>query len=305
MSLYATPSLYRAFFDPSDEMRASIDALVRMHRASPKQARPRRVIDPACGPATWLAHFAAQGATAVGIDIEPKTVAAANVRLAAETKKTTKSESRANVVVGDMRSPPPSVVGPFDLAINPDNSVGHLGGLADVAAHLRAMHALLCDAGPGHGRSHGAYVVGLAIREPKDSIEAATVYERGPVELEGGGFAALRSETRGLVDVKHPDGLRCERIRHLIMTTGADGLAPFIVEQYDLLTFPLATLQSLLSNAGPWKIVDCRDATDESLPRKRVEPGCGDVLLVLRPVDAAHARGGGKRKLASSRRRAR
>ena len=273
-------------------MRASIDAMVRMHRAKPSWTKPRRVLDPACGPATWLAHFADRGASVVGFDIEAQSVRAAQARLA---------KRKAIVVEGDMRSPPASIKGPFDFAINLDNSIGHLGGLADVAAHLRSMHALLCD----RGRGHGAYVVGLAIREPGDTVVAGVVFERGPVELQGGGFAALRTESLGLVDVQHPDGLRCERIRHLIMTTGADGLAPLIIEQYDLLTFPFVTLQSLLAHAGPWKVVDCRDATDESLPRKRVTPSCGDVLLVLRPVVAPIARHGVKRKLATGKRKSR
>lgn len=285
MSLYANPALYRAFFEPSVEMRASIDALVRRHhaalhakrrpvRAGARSAAVRRVIDPACGPATWIGHFADRGAEVVGVDVEPKAVRAARGALA---------HHDATVLVGDMRDLPSSVKGPFDLAINPDNSIGHLGGLADVASHLRSMHALLCD----RGSPRGHYVVGLAVREPDDVVAEESVFERGPVPVDGGGFAAIRTETLGLVDVGHPDGLRCERIRHTILAQGVEGVGPIVIEQYDLLTFPFGTLRSLIADAGPWDVVDCRDATDESLPRRQLARGCGDVLLVLRPAAPA------------------
>lgn len=273
MSLYANPSLYRAFFAPSVELRTSIDALVRKHVGA-KDVSKLRVLDPACGPATWIEHFADRGAKVVGIDIEPKAVKAARLHL---------GDRAATVVEGDMRQPPASVKGPFALAINPDNSVGHLGGLADVAAHLSAMHRLLRSTKSDGGH----YVVGLAVREPGDELDVGTVYERGPVEVGGGGLAALRTETLGLVDVQHPDGLRCERIRHTILAVGVEGVGPIVLEQYDLLTFPFATLRALLAANGPWTVVDYRDATDEALPRKRLGPGAGDVLLTLRADKAA------------------
>lgn len=270
MSFYRHHALYSAFFEPSAEMRGSIDAMVRMHLRPRGRKSPRRVLDPACGPGLWLEHFARRGTFVAGVELDGAVAEAGARRL---------GDRKALVVQGDMRDPPPSIEGPFDLAINLDNSIGHLGGVADVVAHLRAMHRLL---GPD-----GIYLVGLAVRERRDRIPVESVYERGPLPIAGGGYAAIRSETHGLQPPVGPDRLRCERIRHYVMTSGIAGLAPLFIEQYDLLTFPIQTLKIALAHGGPWKIADCRDATDESLPKAAFEAGCGDVLLALRPVVAA------------------
>ena len=265
MSFYRNHALYSAFFEPSEEMRDSIDTMVRTHVG----AKPKRVLDPACGPGLWLEHFAQRGTFVAGVELDPAVAEAGAKRLAGR---------KARIVQGDMRDPPSSVEGPFDLAINLDNSLGHLGGVADVVAHFRAMHRLL---GP-----KGIYLIGLAVREPRERIPSETVYERGPLPIAGGGYAAIRSETHGLQPSSGPDRLRCERIRHYVMTVGIDGLAPLFIEQYDLLTFPIVTLKQALAHGGPWKVADCRDATDESLPKATFGAGCGDVLLALRPVQA-------------------
>ncbi len=266
MAIYQHTALYRAFFAPSEEMRASIDSLVRVHKPGGR-TKARRVIDPACGAGLWLDHFLDRGATVAGVELDADVAVATAARLGGR---------QATVVAGDMRSPPEKAGADFDLAINLDNSVGHLGGGADLATHLAAMHRLMAK--------DGVYLLGLAIREPGDRVDPGTIYERGPLPIEPAGFAALRSETLGLHDPGLPDGLLCERIRHYILTAGVEGLGPFLVERYDLLTFPIRTLLAVLEQAGPWTVLDCRDATDESLPRTTLKAGCGDVLLVLRPA---------------------
>ncbi len=269
MSFYRNHALYSAFFAPSEEMRASIDTMVRTHVGG----KPRRVLDPACGPGLWLEHFAARGARVAGVELDAAVADAGARRLRGR---------HGAVVQGDMRAPPTTIGQGFDLAINLDNSVGHLGGIGDLVVHLRAMHALLA--------ADGVYLLGLAVREPRERIRAETVYERGPLPIDGGGFAAIRSETLGLQKATGPDRLRCERIRHHVMTVGIEGLAPLFIEQYDLLTFPFATLKLALAVGGPWKVADCRDATDESLPKAAFTAGCGDVLLALRPIRVADAK---------------
>jgi SAM-dependent methyltransferase len=270
MSFYRHHALYHAFFAPSGEIRGSVDAMVGKHLGK----RPRRVLDPACGPSTWLEHWADRGAGVTGIELDADVAAAGYARLAARRA----GGREAQVLAGDMRSPPEGVRGPFELIINLDNSIGHLGGLDDVERHLAAMRSLVADG--------GLYLLGLAVRERGDSIEPATVYERGPQPIDGGGFAAVRSETLGLQKPERKGDLACERIRHLVITASVPGLAPLFLEQYDLLTFPFLTLKDLFARTG-WTVADCRDATDEELPRARFAAGCGDVLLGLTPVRTA------------------
>jgi SAM-dependent methyltransferase len=259
-AFYSRSALYSAFFEPSAEIRASIDRVVRKHLGR----RPRRVLDPACGPGLWLSHFQRQAAEVAGCDLEPRAIALSEQRL---------SKRGSRVLVGDMRRPPDELGADFDCAINLDNSIGHLADYMDVAEHLASMRHRLTP--------RGIYVVGLAIREPGDEIDPGIVYERGPVDIEGGGFAALRTESLGLQPIS-----RCERIRQIAITANVPETPAVIAEQYDLLTFTFEMLRDVMQAAGGFEVLACFDATDEALPAKPFRKGAGDVVLVLRPTAA-------------------
>ncbi len=263
-AFYRRSAIYAAFFAPSDDIRRSVDALVRKHL----RGAPKRVIDPACGPGLWLEHFHRGGAEVAGCDLEESAIAGANERL---------PKRGARALVGDMRRPPDELGSEFDCAINLDNSIGHLNDPLDVVAHFAAMRQRLSR--------RGIYVIGLAIREAKDTIPTGIVFERGPVDIAGGGFAALRTESLGLDKVT-----RCERIRQITITANVPETPAVIAEQYDLLTFTFAMLRDILDAAGGFEVLDCRDATDEDLPTKPFRKGAGDVVLVLRAKDPARTR---------------
>jgi SAM-dependent methyltransferase len=272
-AFYQRSELYAAFFSPSDEMRGSVDRLVRKHLGR----KPRRVLDPACGPGLWLEHFLRAGAEVAGSDLEESAVALAAKRL---------PPRGARVAVGDMRRPPDELGADFDCVINLDNSLGHLADYMDVAEHFASIRMRLAP--------RGVYIVGLALREDGDAIDTGVVFERGPVDIEGGGFAALRTESLGL-----QPRTRCERIRQITITANVKDTPAVIAEQYDLLTFTMEMLRDILTAAGGFEVLGCYDATDESLPAKPFRKRAGDVVLVLRKIDAKPARtrgGAGKRK---------
>ena len=70
-AFYSQSALYSAFFEPSEEIRGSIDRLVRRHL----RRAPRRVLDPAGGPGLWLEHFQRAGAEVAGCDLEERAIA--------------------------------------------------------------------------------------------------------------------------------------------------------------------------------------------------------------------------------------
>ena len=277
-AFYSQSALYSAFFEPSEEIRGSIDRLVRRHL----RRAPRRVLDPACGPGLWLEHFQRAGAEVAGCDLEERAIALAAKRLPKRGSK---------VLVGDMRRPPDELGTDFDCAINLDNSVGHLADYMDVAEHLASIRRRLSP--------RGVYLLGLALREDGDTIDAGVVFERGPVDVAGGGFAALRTESLCLQPTT-----RCERIRQIAITANVPDTPAVIAEQYDLLTFTFAMLRDVLAAAGGFEVLGCHDATDESLPEKAFRKSAGDVVLVLRAgaVRARAARGSAKKRAASRRR---
>ena len=260
-AFYQRSELYAAFFSPSPEIRGSIDRVVRRHLGR----KPRRVLDPACGPGLWLAHFLQSGAEVAGSDLEESAIALAAKRL---------PKRGAKVLVGDMRRPPDELGTDFDCVINLDNSLGHLADYMDVAEHFASIRMRLAP--------RGIYVVGLALREDGDAIDTGVVYERGPVDIEGGGFAALRTESLGL-----QPRTRCERIRQITITANVKDTPAVIAEQYDLLTFTMEMLRDILVAAGGFEVLGCHDATDEALPAKPFRKRAGDVVLVLRRSDAA------------------
>jgi SAM-dependent methyltransferase len=223
------------------------------------------VLDPACGPGLWLAHFLQSGAEVAGSDLEESAIALAAKRL---------PKRGAKVLVGDMRRPPDELGTDFDCVINLDNSLGHLADYMDVAEHFASIRMRLAP--------RGIYVVGLALREDGDAIDTGVVYERGPVDIEGGGFAALRTESLGL-----QPRTRCERIRQITITANVKDTPAVIAEQYDLLTFTIEMLRDILVAAGGFEVLGCHDATDEALPAKPFRKRAGDVVLVLRRSDAA------------------
>jgi len=260
-AFYSRSALYSAFFEPSAEIRSSIDRLVRKHLGR----NPRRVLDPACGPGLWLSHFLIKDSEVAGCDLEERAIALAHARL---------PKRGARVLVGDMRRPPDELGADFDVAINLDNSIGHLADPMDAAEHLASIARRLSP--------RGIYILGLALREPGDTIEPGIVYERGPVDIDGGGFAALRSETLGLQPTT-----RCERIRQIAITANVPDTPAVIAEQYDLLTFTFAMLKDIFALAGGFEVLGCYDATVESLPAEPFRKRAGDVVLVLRPQRTA------------------
>ena len=263
-AFYQRSELYAAFFNPNEEIRGAVDRLVRRHLGR----RPLRVLDPACGPGLWLEHFGRQGAEVAGSDLEESAVALAARRL---------PKRGARVLVGDMRRPPDELGADFDCVINLDNSLGHLADYMDVAEHFASIRTRLAP--------RGVYIVGLALREDGDAIDTGVVYERGPVDIDGGGFAALRTESLGL-----QPGTRCERIRQITITANVKDTPAVIAEQYDLLTFTFEMLGDILAAAGGFEVLACLDATDESLPPKAFRRSAGDVVLVLRKADPARPR---------------
>lgn len=265
---YQQSGLYCAIFAPTKLMRNSIDRVLQMHLTR----KVMRVLDPACGPGLWLAHFAAQGAEVAGSDIEPSAIEQA-------TKLLPKRGVR--VMVGDMRRPPDELGADFNCVINLDNSIGHLADYNDVAEHFASIRQRLAP--------RGVYLVGLALRERTDTIPQGVVYERGPIDIPGGGFAALRTESLGL-----QPKTRCERIRQIIITANVKDTPTVIAEQYDLLTFTFEMLKDILMAAGGFELLGCYDATDEDLPSKPFRKGAGDVLLVLRRADDMQKRTGKK-----------
>lgn len=103
MALYDDPTLYEILRPVDTTLLRSILRLLELHATGPIES----VLDPACGPGSWLLQFAKRGMRVAGNDSSE-----VMCRRAAELLATYPHE----IVCGDMRS---VVVasGPFDLAV--------------------------------------------------------------------------------------------------------------------------------------------------------------------------------------------
>lgn len=254
-SLYAFPELYQTLLCPEPDLLDDIYVWMDRHL----KGDCRAVMDPACGPGTYLRPFAEDGCLVAGNDLEPKMVAAARRHLAG---------FEAELTEGDMRALR-FERGPFDLACNFYSSIGHLEDAAAVVAHLRSV--------AGHLRPGGLYLLGLTVLEGERSEEPVALFESQAKHVPGGGMAAVAYESVWRDPVEHR-----EHIRVIVLTNGVPGAPPQFVEEYTLQIFPYDYLSGLLAQVPEFS-VQAAYAMDEE-PRREVafEPECGDVTLVLR-----------------------
>ena len=254
-SLYDHPELYAALLAPEPDLLDDLDLWVAEHL----RGRIRSVMDPACGPGTFLVPYARSGCRVAGNDIRPEMIASARRRL---------GRTRVELTCGDMRELH-FESGPFDLALNLSSSVGHLRRDADLERHLASVAE--------HLRPGGLYFLGLTIldREVEDD-DLWVLFEGDPMRLPEGGMGAVRYES-----LQRHGRLRRERIRVITLTNGAPELPRVIMEEYTLRTFPPEVVRRLLERVAVFDLLAVHDMTHPRRAAVRLEEAL-DATLILR-----------------------
>lgn len=261
MSLYLYPELYDAIRRPPAEFIERSFRWISEYLDGPFES----VMDPACGPANWLAPFSDRGLRVAGNDLCEEMVEAARRRLPA---------FRAEVVRGnmcDLRFQ----TGPFDVALELAGSVGILLGEESVVAMLRSVSS--------HLRPGGLFMLTFFRAEDTDTGEAELW--RGETPLPGG---ALATVVYSIVD-------RCrvtrrETIRREVRVAPAGPLPERLRDEYAVRTWGIEELATLVESATDLRVVgvrsfDERDGDGGAAARVDLEP-----VMIMRKAEPA-ARG--------------
>lgn len=255
MSLYRHPEVYATLLYPEPDLLDALFGWIGKYLDGDCES----VMDPCCGPATWLLPFACRDYEVAGNDLLPEMVAEAERRLAGTDAELTR---------GDMRELA-FTKGPFDVALNLHGSVGHLPDHEAVAEHLAAVRDEL--------RPGGLYFLGLCVFDGDEADETLEVlYESEPTPVASGGMASVRYESV----LRDPVTSR-ETIRVHLLTQGVEGCPAELREQYDLRTFHAEDLRTLVEDAG-FQLLAAHGMEEDGFPDRGLYANCGDVTLVLR-----------------------
>jgi SAM-dependent methyltransferase len=257
MSLYNHPAIYAALLKPEASLTLAMEEWCQRWIDAPV----RSVMDPCCGPGSWLLPFRDRAARVAGNDLSEAMIEEARAAFDPAVSEWT---------VGDMRDLR-FQTGPFELAINMHSSVGHLPDLQAVEGHLRSVHRNLV---PG-----GHYFLGVVVNDARGVDRSLRVlFESPPTELPSGGMAAVRYES-----IERNGAKERETIRLHLLTAGVPGCPQVLSEEYNLRSFRASQLRAVLSAAG-FQVLASYAMDEEGHPDVGLSRNCGDVTLILRAV---------------------
>ena len=127
--VYDYPEIYDKLFRPEDSQIEWLNKYLAIHF----QNGVETLLEPACGPGYWLNHIKAQ--KCVGIDINEKMISWCKERF--------EGDPRVSVMLGDMRSLPKEFSSKFDLAVNLESTIGHLGSENELLSHFLSIRKSL------------------------------------------------------------------------------------------------------------------------------------------------------------------
>ena len=207
-SLYDYPMLYEAVRGPTAEETASLSRILETHLGR----RPTSVMDPACGPGSWLEPFARKSTFVAGNDISPRMVAVTRLRL---------HSWRSEITEGDMRTLS-FRSGPFDAAFELSGALGMLLDVSSILSFLQSLGRALVQGGvallDAHFRDAGQ--VGPLPR---------VCWSHGPVHL------ALGQSASVIYEILREDTQKgIEWVRRSVRVQGATGRPTLIMDEYPI-----------------------------------------------------------------------
>lgn len=254
MSLYDHPGVYAALLRPEPDLLAAMESWRGDWLTGPFDS----LMDPCCGPGTWLLPFSGRGLALAGNDLSPRMIEEAGRSIRGSGTEWTVGDMRRL----DFRS------GPFDVAMNMHASVGHLPGLDAVREHLGSVRRSL--------RRDGLYFLGVVVNDDSTVDRTPKVlFESPPTELAGGGMAAVRYES-----LERNGRSQSETIQLHLLTCGVDGCPPVLSERYALKSYRSKPLMRVIEDSG-FEILAAHDMEADGYPDVGLTRNCGDVTLIL------------------------
>jgi SAM-dependent methyltransferase len=200
MNLYRHPELYHALRSPDPDTLLLVRSLIAEHLGAPLTS----LLDPACGPGTWLAPFASGRVLLAGNDLYEEMVQDARINLA---------EHPTEFTHGDMRQLR-FTRGPFDVAMEVSGTSSHLETPAGLRELLEAMH--------GQVRSGGLVLLTVLMEHKWEPIvEPKTAWRSPPVALPSGATAHIEYR---IIGREPPPGGSIEHIERIVEVARLNGV---------------------------------------------------------------------------------
>ncbi len=231
MNLYKHPELYHALRSPDPDTLLLVRSLIDRYLGSALTS----MLDPACGPGTWLAPFADGRTLLAGNDLFEEMIRDARENLADHPHELT---------VGDMRQLR-FVRGPFDVAMEVSGTSSHLTSPGELRELLEAMLSNV--------RSEGLVLLTVLFEHTWEPIiEPKTAWRSPPVQLPSGATARIEYRIIGREPPPGPSVERIERIVEVHRLNGRDGGDPVHVEHvrdhYGLRVWSAAEVRGVIAS---------------------------------------------------------
>lgn len=210
-SLYDYPELYDHIRTPDTE---TFDAVYNLITEILGHA-PRSIMDPSCGPATWLSHFAQRGTMVAGNDIDPAMI---------ETAFKKCSSNILEFTVGDMCDLKFKTA-PFEVSFELAGTCGILSSDGGFKKFLRSL--------TNNTNSGGLILLTLFFEESQSTEQYPwLVGEWGPFKIATGGQAWLRYEVLGNEPSRNID-----LVRRTVRVEGIKTAHNALIDEYEMFTW--------------------------------------------------------------------
>ena len=259
LSLYDYPKIYDQVRTPDQETFGCIFNLVCDYLGK----TPGSVMDPACGPATWLSPFAQAGVMVAGNDICPEMIATAREKCGGRSLE---------FLTGDMCDLR-FTKGPFEVTFELSGTCGLLSNEDNFRCFLDSILV--------HTAFDGLILLTVFFHESQNYTHFPWVVgEWGPFTVQPEGNAWLRYEV-----IASEPLLNIDRVRRTVRTDGVAECSHPLIDEYDMFSwkedhfwsflsnFPQLELMTAFRYDEPTGIVPCRKGTF-----------CGETTVVFRKI---------------------
>lgn len=256
LSLYDFPEIYDCLRTPDAKEFNKIYELILHHLGR----KPRSVMDPACGPATWLINFTKHNIPVAGNDICSAMV---------ETAREKCGNMALELIEGDMCDLH-FTKGPFEVTLELS---GTCGLLANLSSYKKFLNTIIEHTVPG-----GLVLLTTFFIE-KESIEQlpCLVDEWGPVEVTPSGKAWISYEILGTEPSKSVD-----YVRRTVRTSGIEECPGPLVDEYEMFTWKENHFWKIMSEFPQLEFLTSINVFEPGMPLSGRGDLHGEASLIFR-----------------------
>ncbi len=221
-SLYDFPELYNSLRTPDKHTFGQVYELIIQHLGR----KPGTVMDPACGPGTWLEHFAKHNIQVAGNDICPEMIKSAGEKC---------KNLAIELLIGDMCDLK-FKKSPFDVILE---IAGTCGCLSDEYEFRRFLKNVI-----NHTSVGGLILLTIFFVEELDCNDLPVLVDKwGPVDVDPNGRAWISYEVVGSEPSRSVD-----YVRRTVHTHGIEGCTEPLVDEYEMFSWDQHDFWNMVSD---------------------------------------------------------